>query len=169
MSLNFNALGIASLKLPQGPQADSYRVYLRVNIIDDTNGVTLFTIPNPVTVSPNTNLTSSLENGPLLTELNSGNLNLVARNAIALSDGLNMQVDSSQSAEQTNQMAVIREFLVSKVSDLTVTDSRSINTISTSLSTLTRTAEQVSSQMAVNTFKVKKNIYFKQKITFLKF
>ena len=153
ISINFNSLGIGNLQLPQGPESDSYFIYLSVNIIDDTNGVTTFTLPNPVVVLPNSDLLSiSSTNTQLMTELNSGNVNLVASNAIAIANGLNMQFNSSQSSSQTSQVTAFKELLVSKVVQLSVSDSNSISTIASTLSALTQVPDQVSSNLAVRIF-----------------
>ena len=61
ISLNYNSNGQISLQLPQGPQSDSYKIYLSVNIIDDTNGVTNYYVKNnPIIVKPNDALALSL-------------------------------------------------------------------------------------------------------------
>ena len=81
-----------SVQLPQGPSTDSYKIYLLVNIIDDTDGSTLYYLSNPVTVQPDNSLandlassiTSNDANNQLLLNLNSGNLNIVAKNVIAI-------------------------------------------------------------------------------------
>ena len=93
--------------------------------MDDTNGVTIYSLPSPVVVLPNTNLLSDpSSNVQLMAELNSGNVNLVARNAIAIALGLNMQFDSSQtSASQISEVTAFKELLVNKVTKLSVSDS----------------------------------------------
>jgi len=145
---------VGNLQLPQGPQSDSYQIYLSVNIVDDTNGVTTYSLPSPVVVLPNTNLLSDpSSNVQLMTELNSGNVNLVARNAIAIASGLNMQFDSPQtSTSQISEVTAFKELLVNKVTQLSVSDSNSISTIASTLSSLTQVPNQVSSNMAVNYF-----------------
>ena len=166
--MNYNSVGIGNLQLPQGPQSDSYFIYLSVNIIDDTNGVTNFVLSNPVVVLPNTNLLSDASsNRQLMTELNSGNVDLVSRNALAIAMGLNMQFNSSQStSSQTSQVTAFKEFLVTKVTELSVSDSNSMCTIASTLSSLTQTPSQVSSNMAVKKFVLKisvlerSNFYF---------
>jgi len=151
MSISYNSLGVGNLQLPQGPQSDSYQIYLSVNIFDDTNGVTTFSLPSPVVVLPNTNLLSDpSSNVQLMTELNSGNVNLVARNVIAIATGFNMQFNLSQtSTSQISEVTAFKELLAKKVTQLSVSDSNSINTIASSLSSLTQVPEQVSPNLAV--------------------
>ena len=164
--MNYNSLGQISLQLPQGPSADSFKIYLFVNVIDDTYGVTVYNITSPVTVTPNDALADSLAvsissgdaSSQALVALNSGNLNLVAKNVIALSTAFNIQstaTSSNQTMNQTqldkanNQLAQLRDFMVSKVSELSVSDVSSIKVISSALSASTQTPEQVSTKAAV--------------------
>ena len=137
-----------------------------MNIIDDTSGTVVYNIPTPVTVTPNNALANSLAdsitnndpNSPFLVQLNSGNLNLVAKNVIALTTVFNIQSSSSTSStnvnltqvnEVNNQMAALREFMVNKVTELSVSDISSIKVISSALSAATQSPDQVSSKLAV--------------------
>ena len=165
--MNYNAFGTVSIQLPQGPQSDSYNIYLFVNVIDDSHGTTVYTIPTPVSVVPNNHLANSLAASianndpasPVFQALNSGNLNLVAKNVIALSSVFNIQSDTTNSdnksasdsllSAQNNQMASLRDFLVRKVCDLSVSDLSSIKVISSALSATTQIPEQVTTNTAV--------------------
>ena len=144
---------------------DAYKIYLFVNIIDDSGGTTVYNITTPVIVTSNNALANNLASAissndpasPLLTDLNSGNLNLVAKNVIALSSVFNIQSTASQTdvtanttLDQNNQMAALREFFMQKVVDLSVSDISSIKVISSALSATTGAPQQVSSSMAVN-------------------
>ena len=153
------------VKLPQGPAYDSYKLYLFVNIIDDTYGVTVFNITRPVIVMPNFNLADSLTssittndpNSPFLRDLNSGNLNLVAKNVIALSSVFNIQSLSSatnknSSQADNDQKSQLREYLISKVVDLSVSHMSSIKVISSALASASANTEQISRNSAVNYF-----------------
>ena len=137
-----------------------------MNIIDDTSGTVVYNIPTPVTVTPNNALANSLAdsitnndpNSPFLVQLNSGNLNLVAKNVIALTTVFNIQSSSSASStnvnltqvnEVNNQMAALREFMVNKVTELSVSDISSIKVISSALSAATQSPDQVSTTLAV--------------------
>ncbi len=173
--INYNSVGIASIQLPQGPESDSYKIYLFVNIIDDSTGTTVYLISTPVVVTPNDQLTDDLTtmlatNDPssqINLELNSGNLNLVAKNVIALTSVFNIQSRSNSSgniSEKTNKMADLREFMVKKVTELSVTDISSVKVISSALSVSTQTYEQITSNTAVFyiSFSLKNiyNLYF---------
>ena len=157
-----------TFQLPQGLNSHSYLIYLFVNIIDDTGGTTVYFLSKPVTVKPNDQLVESLidsilhnETGTgLLLELNSGNLNLISKNAIALATVFNIQsIESTHSTsnsstidQMNNQMAWLREFLVRKVFDLSLSNITSIKIVSSVLSVATQTFEQVSSTIAVIKF-----------------
>jgi hypothetical protein len=146
-----------------------------VNIIDDSTGTTVYLISTPVVVTPNDQLTDDLTtmlatNDPssqINLELNSGNLNLVAKNVIALTSVFNIQSRSNSSgniSEKTNKMADLREFMVKKVTELSVTDISSVKVISSALSVSTQTYEQITSNTAVFyiSFSLKNiyNLYF---------
>ena len=144
-----------TIQLPEGPSSDSYKIYLFVNIIDDTDGTTVYYLPNPVIVTPNNNLATSLAdsitssdpNCQFLVELNSGNLNTVSKNVISLATVFNIQSESQTAASSSssgtvnltqidqvnNQMATLREFLVNKVTELSVSDISSIKVISSAI------------------------------------
>ena len=150
--------------MPQGPSNDAFKIFLFVNIIDDTYGTTVFNLKTPVEVMPNDNLTNDLassiaNNDPtsqILMDLNSGNLNVVAKNVIALTSVFNIQSSSSQSSQSSNstallnnQMASLREFMITKVIDLSISDMSSIKVISSALSAATGAPQQISSKSAV--------------------
>jgi len=155
--------------LPQGPESDSYNIYLFVNIIDDSYGTTVYTILTPVHVTPDNQLANKLAtsisnndpNSPVLQALNSGNLNVVAKSVIALTTVFNIQSISNSSSSsnsiymtenpniQNNQMADLRDFMVKKLNDLSVTDISSIKVLSSALSASTQTYAQITSDTAV--------------------
>ena len=179
IALNYNSDGNLWIQLPQGPDYDGNKLYLFVNIIDDTYGSTVFNIQQPVVVTPNNNLadqlaatiTSNDPNSPFLQDINSGNVNLVAKNVIALTSVFNIQaLSGSQTQTQSNsssstssssslspiqanpvndQQASLREFLIGKVADLSVSDMSSIKVISSALSAASANTEQISKNAAV--------------------
>ena len=168
--MNYNSNGDLYIQLPQGPDYDSYKLYLFVNIIDDTYGVTVYNITQPVTVMPNDNLANNLAasiasndpNSPFLQDLNSGNLNLVAKNVIALTSVFNIQGLSTTSTASTtttstnattnaenDKKAALREFLIGKVAELSVSDMSSIKVIASALSSASANTDQISRNAAV--------------------
>ena len=95
ISLSSNTNGQINFQLPQGPQSDTYKIYLVVNVKDNSNGVTTYNISTPVTVLPNDtsvqsltdsilNLNGNGSNSQILNSLNSGDTNLVTSNVLAL-------------------------------------------------------------------------------------
>jgi hypothetical protein len=167
--LNYNQNGILDIQLPQGPTTDSYRQYIFVNIIDDSNGITVFTIETPVVVTPNdalvTQLLDSLSSSDMSSQfmlnLNSGNLNLITKNIIGLSSVLNAQQMTSTSTsansssnvntnDETNrQMASIREFMVEKLTQFNASDLSSVKVLASTLSVTTKNSEQITTRLAV--------------------
>ena len=138
-----------------------------MNIIDDTSGLTVYYIANKVQVYPN-NVTSlaliesingQYSSDEILVELNCGNLDIVAKNVISISKTFNVQSESSVQiiADQNNQMAQVREFFVNKVNELSISDISSIKVISSALSMVTQTHQQISTNTAVKIF-FKENI-----------
>ena len=83
-----------------GPANDYYQMYISVNIVDDFNGITTFTIPSPVNVTADSDATNSLidsiissdASSTFLKSLQSGDLKTVAKNVIALASTLNSMI-----------------------------------------------------------------------------
>ena len=155
LTLNYNSNGVISLQLPQGPQSDSYYIYLSVNVIDDSDGSTTFTISSPVQVLPNNNtgifesiLADKSSSQTILEQLNSGNLNLISSTVISLANSLNNQ--NSFFNFSNDQQALIRKYLMDKLTPLSVSDISSLKVLSSALSVLTQTYDQVSASLAVN-------------------
>jgi len=162
VSLNSNTNGQIDLQLPLGPQADTYKIYLSVKIKDNDNGVTTHTIATPVIVMPNDtsvqffyqSILANITSNQVMMSLNSGDLNLVTSNAIALSFLINTaQINASDnngSTSDTMQKAVIKEFMADKVTQLSITDVKSILLIGSALSSITGLPHQVTVYTAVN-------------------
>ena len=151
--LSYNSIGNFYTLLPEGPVEDSHKIYIIVNIIDDSNGKIEYKVTNPITVWPNYAMASNMgdmvnsndPNSPIMQDLNSGNVNLVARNSLILSSVLN----SGNGKLSNDECANVRDFLIDKISSLTVSDMSSIKAISTALSMATSSIEQVSKTAAV--------------------
>ncbi len=172
LTLNYNSNGYLTIQLPQGPQSDSYFVYLSVNIIDDFNGKTTSQLPMPVQVLPNNNdsnifeaiLTNNGEslNTETMIELNSGNLNLISKNVISLSNALNSQ--DVLSSFDNDQKAMVREYLMDKLNIISVSDISSIKVLSSAMSVVTQIPNQASSNLAVWVFILSYTFNLKLKI-----
>ena len=163
ISLSSNTNGQINFQLPQGPQSDTYKIYLVVNVKDNSNGVTTYNISTPVTVLPNDtsvqsltdsilNLNGNGSNSQILNSLNSGDTNLVTSNVLALTSLINAQStsDNSSSNSDNSQMILLRDFMADKVTQLSVTDVNSIRMIGAALSSITQETQQVSVNTAVN-------------------
>ena len=157
-SLGFNSVGVLSTQLPQGPASDSFKLYVYVNIIDDWQATTVYNLVTAITCMPNTTQTTAIIQAILgqdmsnsyMDDINSGKLSQVAQNAQVLAAQLNYL--SSLTPVEINQMASIREYLVDKVSALSIGDMSSIKAVSSALSATTTSYEQISSTSAVRSF-----------------
>ena len=111
--MNYNNQGALSIQLPQGPQSDSYRLYLFVNIIDDSLGVTVYNITTPVQVNPNQNLADNLlsdiltnsPTSPFLNNLQSGNLNVVAKTIIGIASVFNIEAQQQDTTLSSDNVS----------------------------------------------------------------
>jgi hypothetical protein len=158
-----------SVQLPQGPDYDFYKIYLLVNIIDDSGGITVYKFAEPVYVYPNKEATDRiineiLENNPrslIVTNLNSGNLKTVTNFVSILSTQINMQnivaptnsannSNSSTLSEERKNNAILRETCISKVSELSISDLSSIKLFASALSTSTSVSKEISRTSAVS-------------------
>ena len=162
ISLNYNSYGQLIIQLPQGPPTDAYRLYLSVSIIDDMGGFYIYNISIPVTVFPNdilansfatrTSISSDNPYNLILLNLNSGNLNLLAKNVIGLATVFNIKSSSQLTQTNIDQMGYWRELMLTKLSVLSISDISRIKVLSSALSVNTRVFNQISSQSAVNSF-----------------
>ena len=144
--MGYDSHGELSIKLPQGPSSDSFKLYFTVSVIDDLNGITVYDMPSPVSVLPSqvlSNLTQEiLNNDPnceQLLQINSGNLNLIALNLISLVRTFNMELSngvSLLSSQQVNKQSEFLEFLLEKVYELSISDTSSMNLMGSCLSEL---------------------------------
>ena len=161
IALNSNSDGNLWTKLSQGPPNDGNKIYIFVNIIDNNDGVTIYTISKPIVVTSNenfldelaANLASNNPSLPLLQELNSQNLNLIAKNVIAVAGELNFQslsLNETKSNAQNTQKASLRDYLIGKLTDLSISDLSSMKIISSAMSIASSDREQVSVNAAVN-------------------
>ena len=122
--------------------------------------MTVYNISKPIVVSSNNNfldeiaanLASTNPSLPLLQEINSQNLNLIAKNVIAIAGEINFQrlssIDST-SDSQNNHKASIRDYLIGKLTVLSLSDFSSIKMIGSALSIASSDREQVSMIAAV--------------------
>lgn len=118
--------------MPLGPDYDSFKLYVFVNIIDDSNGVTTFQIQSPIQVFPETKLlnsyidemiSSTQSSSSLVTKLQQGSINFVSSLIISLSSSLNMITNQSSLSNNSSQenlslndkKATARSFLIDVV------------------------------------------------------
>ena len=154
--LNYNSNGNLSVQLPSGLSSDSYKLYLHVQVIDDSNGQTFFSIAEPVIILPSKinvaslieSLTIKYPSNRFLVELTTGNLNLICKNVISLSSFMNIY-ESNETNETNNEMALLRNVMLDKIVNLSVSSISSIKLFASTLLVLTKVPQQVSSSLAV--------------------
>ena len=182
ITLSANPNGVLkNIRLPQGPKP-SYELYISVNIIDNEGGLVVYNIKLPVIVYPNDNIMnkyvyfSSLVSvdpyDKILLDLNSGNLNLVSSTSIALAIVLNIEDTTNVSfySIQNKSLNVfdpvdsprgyLRQLMTEKINQLIISNISSIKVISSALSVITQSLDQVSTTLAV---------IFKKYVFFYKF
>ena len=99
-SIAVNSDGKANVKLPAGPQHDSYRINLFVQIYDDSNAITVYHIATQVTVTVDTqvasNLASDLTSGSsaVLAQIQNADMNVAINTMLTISSVV------SQAAQQ---------------------------------------------------------------------
>jgi len=165
LALSYNADGILAVQLPQGPESDSYHLYVFVNIIDESYGFTTYHIDKPVQVFPNTELVEQLFKTSLtkdprnqaVVSLNTGNLKTVSSFVTTLTTEINQkgtfivnETDYNQTLAEQNQKAELREVLINQLKDMPISDISSIKLFSTALSSTTQDTKEISRAAAVN-------------------
>jgi hypothetical protein len=165
LALSYNSDGILAVRLPQGPDYDSYRLYIYVNIIDESHGFTTYHITKPVQVYPNNALADNLlktaltndPRNPAVVSLNTGNIKTVANFVTTLTTQINLKgpgdtntSDVNQTIAEQNQKAELREVLINQLKDMPISDISSIKLFSTALSSTTQDTKEISRAAAVN-------------------
>jgi hypothetical protein len=77
ISIDQNSNGNSAFQLPSGPESDSYKISLYVNVMDDSDGVTQYNIPTNAVVKPNNDLVNSLASSFIDSNSDSANNNLI--------------------------------------------------------------------------------------------
>jgi len=163
--LNYNSDGVLPVQLPQGPDYDSYKIYLFVNVIDDSYGTTVYNLPDPVYVYPNREIADNLLNeiladsprSTIVTSLSSGNLKTVANFVTTLSTQLNIQsamnatndTNSTTLTAEQEKKALLREIFISKLNEMPISDLSSIKLFASALSATTTASNEISRKSAV--------------------
>lgn len=107
-SLGTSLNGSLNIPLSSGNPLDNNRLYFYVNVIDNDNGITVYSINTPVEVDPNsgqlTNIIASISNptGALNTVLSSGNSQAVAQTLLNVATLLNTGVLLPNSSNSVN-------------------------------------------------------------------
>jgi hypothetical protein len=152
VTISSNQYGLFNVLLPSG------NATLFVRIIDNNFGVTVYYLPQIVTItldqSAISNITKSLlSKNPLsgiINAINTGSMPQTIKFAISLGAELNkICSNSTNSALTVDQCVAARAALVSCLSDLTVSDMSSIKQVASSLSLLSNAIGQNSLSSSV--------------------
>ena len=89
-------MGNVNLQLPPGPISNSFALNLYVNIIDNDGGITVYDIPTPVYVYPDTTLIEEMNeilnlnsNSTLYSKLLGGNIQSCAQHIVSYAITIN--------------------------------------------------------------------------------
>lgn len=127
LGLGSSLTGVLMTQLPNGAPADSNRLYIYVNIIDNDNGVTTFQIATPVQVDPDMGVLNSViqqlsdptNTGTINNVLASGNSQLATSVLLSVASLLNSVTYSSASSNLTaNEVKMLEKKLVFKFKKL---------------------------------------------------
>lgn len=121
IALNFNSEGSITMQLPPGPSNDDNRLYLFVQVFDDSDSYTKYELANPVVVKIDQALVEEAMNGILNDPANfkdnllSLDADAAANTLIIFSHILNEQArsnDSSNSSVTFNYKLIFEEDLI---------------------------------------------------------
>lgn len=162
-------MGTIRVLLPAGPSEDSYKIYLYIRIIDDSNGFTTFKINNPVQVFINKSTIETtianlngLTNCPFVNSLQTGNLQEVAQTGQSLAMTLNSMdftdsdgnpLNESELNIATNKRANARAILTSFITETPISDIQSIKLISSVMGTIVDKTSENTDSVSVSSFK----------------
>ncbi len=155
VSLVYNSDGFLQTKLSPGKA----RLYVR--IIDNMGGVTIYHIPEPVTITLQTSiisdiLASMLSNNcanQVVNNLQTGSMQLTSQLSQAVSNSLN-QMATTDSSGNTNidDRVAVRDILVTYLSNLPISDASSVKLVSSSFSSVSGKIEENSLKTSVCVF-----------------
>lgn len=145
-ALNFNQNGILVTQLPQGLKSDGYKLYIFVQIIDDSDAITIYNIEKPIVVEVRQDILSQLsdqlvndpENSEFFNQIKYGDLQQSSTSMISMSMLLKEQPDNDQDNYK------IKDLFIQVTNDLKVDDLSSVKVISSVVSVLTENIQELS-------------------------
>ena len=157
IAINFNNMGVLKSQLPQGLESNSFKLFLFVQIIDDSDAITIFDLKNPITVKPRpdylANVSKQLldnpENSSFLKMLKNADLQQSSRNIISISSMLNDQNSNTTSSQDAEK---IKNIFTNVANDFQANDLSSVKVVASVLSLLTTNKDQLwleSAEMAL--------------------
>lgn len=144
-ALSFNQNGLLVTQLPPGSKLDGYKLYIFVQIIDDSDAITIYEIEKPVVVQVRHDVLSQLsnqlandpENSEFFKQIKYGNLQQASTNMISMS----MLLKEQPNNEQDNYK--IKDLFIQAANDLEADDLSSVKVISSVVSVLTENIQEL--------------------------
>ncbi|RNA19749.1 polycystic kidney disease 1-like 2 [Brachionus plicatilis] len=145
IALSYNQNGLLVTQLPQGLYSDGYKMHLFVQIIDDSDAITIYEIENPVVVEVRQDillgLTNQLVNDPenseFFKQIKSGDLHQASANIISMSLLLREQTENAENNQK------IKDLFIQVADDFKVGDLSSLKLVSSVMSTLSENSDEM--------------------------
>jgi hypothetical protein len=167
--LAFGERGDKNVTLPAGPSSDSHRVYINIQIYDDSGAFTVYNLSTPIIVttdpgvvnstqsdllSPTSAVFASISSSDVQTALNSIMILSIMFN---MHDRENLVENSSNLTSNNEKRAQINDLFVNYISNITMTSLNEAQMVGATLAVLSNNPKQLSSNSAVSIFWVNKN------------
>lgn len=161
VNLGNNVTGYFYTQLPTGESSNSNRLYLFVQIFDNSGGISAFYIASYLVVQLNSatlvasqsDILSMSSSSPIVQSLSSSDISVASSAIIAFSSSFNAASNSSNaSSSQLSQAQQVSQLFVSAISNYDLTSMSSMKAAASALSVVSANPEYVSSDTAVLTF-----------------
>lgn len=158
VNLGNNATGYFYTQFPSGDSSNSNRLYIFVQVFDNSGGITPFYITSPVIVilqaaalaSSGQDVLSMSPSSPLVQSITSSDISVASSAIIAFSSSLNQAASNStsNSSLQTTQVQEIAQVFVNSIASYDLTDLSSIKAASSALSVVSSDPSLITSNTA---------------------
>ncbi len=117
ISLGINTIGEIIFQLPHGPPEHDYQLFLYVDVYDDSDGITQFSIETPVVVIPDENKLNELienflapNNSEFLDTFRNASVQTTSTFILSLIAMINAQTAQSNQTNGSNNVILINIF-----------------------------------------------------------
>ncbi|CAF0988120.1 unnamed protein product, partial [Brachionus calyciflorus] len=149
IAINYNQNGTLITKLPQGLKENSYKLFVFVQVIDDSDGITIYEIPQIITVELMSGFLNDFSNQILnnpeqsnfLNDIKNGNLQDSSSSLISINSLINNEENSSNLLVEKQKL---KNILIDIACNFQITDLSSVKVIASVLSVLTENPQDVS-------------------------